>query len=596
MSFTFSFSSRNFRSHRLLLKSASGDEIELNVHPLILSHRSPFFDKVVFPFEDELFSFNSGDEKSTLSFPSTPREKKPTGPQPEEREGKIILTVPDVWATADVINSFYGENTNTGSLPKWLREIKLAQAKDFLLIEKMNIEVFLQEIPKTALDFDKYLSLALDENNPLVAENKESFLEKFSQKVGDISTYFGADLFQVIKTIEEKKVFSPALVKNLVGGIAFEDVAHFESLVGILELCPKEEAGLLKDIWEDLDFAIGGKYQEVRQDRRLRYEKLGFSKSKYESPTNIVGMFSDRVLSFALRQESPAIIHGASVSASCFALHQDKIILGTVSGILSCDQKGKEVLIHRTSNENIRSCKINKDIIYLIKPNSVLAFDLKKGIKIEEKAFTGNCCRDVDDKGCLYSIVNNTIIKQKISSPVIKDFTLTYHSYCYDKNLKASNGGKFLVIYSNRTIYLINTFTYARKSASKDLDPGKIFFSCCEKYLVVTSNFRTYIYRTDLSDLTVYKEQSGVAIASAGKRKLLAVLEERKISIWDFEGVCLFKFDVSFGVKAKLQGVFSDDGSLLAVSSEDKLTNVYHISTGELLFSKEINLKDIKFY
>ena len=202
----------------------------------------------------------------------------------------------------------------------------------------------------------------------------------------------------------------------------------------------------------------------------------------------------------------------------------------------------------------------------------------------------------MDDKGCLYSIRNNTIIKQKISSPVIKEFTSIYQSYYYGEKLKASNSGKFLVIYSNQTIYLINTFTSVIKSASRIVDPGKIFFSCCEKYLVVTSNFRTYIYRTDLSDLTVYKEQSGVAIASAGKRRLLAVLEERKISIWDFEGVCLFKFDVSFGIRAKLQGVFSDDGSLLAVSSEDKLTNVYHISTGELVFSKEINLKDIKFY
>jgi hypothetical protein len=608
--------SRDFRSISLKLQAANGDETVVKVHPLILCSHSPYLDKVVFPREPD-------DGQDCRDF---------------------SLTVFDVWAVADVINSFYGETTNSGQRPTWEQKIRFEQAKDFLLIQKFSPDCFLTlltltNVPQGISEFSRYLTDALygfdsldslrnvrdakESNLPTVEDDKakETFRRKLADaiadKAKDFYTYFSGYHLGVMQIIKDEKVVSPKLVKILAEEMPYEDVFTFESLVDILEICVSLEQAsdaqaqnledFLKDIWDDLDYAIGEKYMWVDEDCKRRYEKLGFRPIEYQTPTKIVGLASDRLLSFSLTEkESPPVIYGALASATCFDVKDGKIMMGTTSGILNCDQRGTGRQLREYLRYKIDSVKIFKDFVYAKAGDKNLVFDedVKNWWTL---GLEGDCIRD--NRGYLYKYDegDKKIIKRKIS-PGSGVPLITYRiKEIGDKKgpIYVSRRGTFVAFkISGEQIFVFDTLKNTTKLINSDRHNNKIFFSRCEKYIVSYDEIfkKTKVHRTE-SGINSFREYKGKVIATAEKRNLFAIYNSnRLLSIYNFEGegegevltVINVNKLISMYFSTVEEGVFSEDCSLLAISGKHA-SAVFDINSGDMIFHSGIGLVDIKF-
>ena len=595
MSFTINctFPSRRFRSVSLLLQDGSGAEVELPVHPLILSLRSQFFDKVLFPFEVETFQSEEAKDKTTPGQ-------------------TLTLQVPDAYSAADVINSFYGETTNSGQRHGWERDLTLAYAKDFLLVEKLSLDFFLKEIPKTQAEFSKYLSLALsflDANGDKDKISKETFLADMMQKVGDFYQFFGEEAAGVMAVLEEKNFFSAAIVETLVQKMPFEDTKAFEGLVGLLELYQKEEPNdqTWAKIWEELDFSIGGKYPEVGQEYRARYQKLGFSKTEKETPKNIVGVGAAGVLSFNLENKSgvPKLYGYTCGGAKSFVVTKEGFYLTTTSGVYTSDFEGNERMICPVSMSSPSVIAVDKNMVYVMNgsKSDVYVFDSKTGhtlwsyhCKNVGRGYIGQTTgyRDNHENFFWVNGFNVYRIKAFSSSPEV------YRSNCLDPSandckLTISKKGTYFAFSDpvNESIYLVNWQTKSAKRVSPSSDT--IFFSCCEKYIVLSRYEGTYVCKTE-NYPDVHKNFPGTTLGVSDKRRLLVLFHQGKLIVQDFDGkqVSTVEMDVKSCIK-DTEVSFSDDCQWLAVSTPS-LTNVYKVSSGELVLSKCLRLNDVKFY
>jgi len=424
---------------------------------------------------------------------------------------------------------------------------------------------------------------------------ERTFLEKFLEKIGNFYHFFGSNSPQIIDVLAEKKIISPEFVKTLALGLPSGDVALFERLVSLVDLCPALSQETLQEIWEKLDQAIGEKYEEVGEECRRRCKILEIYGN---IPKNVIGLSHKAVLSFGLYEKTTPKIYGYSCYLNepikCFALTKDAVYLGNSFGLYKADFEGNETVVYNYNFPRIVVMKITQDFMFLrdVDSNDIIfnmnPFSKEDGLHVKDSNLV------IDEKGTFYWIQGVFLFVKEIScsSPVQYRIPSYFPVLPFKKaQLTLSKSGKYIIIRRNKYLtnfYLFETTTRKFKDSSLEKNVDGIFFSCRDEYLFLTEASKTTVYQTK-SYPKVYKEFTGEVLGTADKRNFLVLWRDGKTIVQNFEGKI---FCVIANCKGEIS--FSEDGSLLAITTS--LTSIYKVSTGELLFSNPTILRGIKFY